>query len=218
MPKSEYIIHGTQTENLIKILKDGYIDNNPDKKYMAMLGEWGKTEQIFAQLIYKDIPNEAEQNPMWGMCAIILDRKILKDYPFYATHIGSFKDKFENGMTNSEDTIISSRGNLSRMPNLAKLKTKIEKSMKFGITSFIHSHEILFNQRIPLAKYCKCIMCNPYHNPEEKRKLIKLASSLDIPIKFYELKKKHFGISLNNFIDMIDTIDTVDTLDTKENI
>jgi hypothetical protein len=60
MPKSEYIIHGTQTKNLIKILHDGYIDNDPDKKYMAMLGEWGKTKQIFAQLIYKDIPNEKD--------------------------------------------------------------------------------------------------------------------------------------------------------------
>ena len=58
MPTSEYIIHGTQIKNLIKILKDGYINNDPDKKDIVMLKDWGKTRQIFTQLIYKDIPNE----------------------------------------------------------------------------------------------------------------------------------------------------------------
>ena len=32
MSNSDYLIHGTQIENLIKILKCGYIDNKPIKK------------------------------------------------------------------------------------------------------------------------------------------------------------------------------------------
>ena len=33
----EYIIHGTQIKNIIKILKDGYIDNNPKKKDITVI-------------------------------------------------------------------------------------------------------------------------------------------------------------------------------------
>jgi len=216
MPSSEYIIHGTQPKNLIKILHDGYIDNDPDKKYMAMLSEWGKTKQIFAQLIYKDIPNEKKQNPMWGMCAIVLDKKLLKDYPFYATRIGGFSDKFENGKT-SEETIISGDGNLPKMPSLTKLKTAIAKRMDWNMSiAFMHSHEILFNKKIPLDTYCKCIICGPYLTPKEKKTIMELSNKLDIPIKFYEKNKKNEGI--NKLIDMIDTVDTTDTIDTKEKI
>ena len=69
MSSSEYIIHGTTEVNLIKILKAGYIDNNPSKKDLLMLKEWGaKTKQIFTQLIYKDIPNEKNQNPSLVWC------------------------------------------------------------------------------------------------------------------------------------------------------
>ena len=57
MPKLEYIIHGTNDDNLIKILKDGYIDNNPSKKDIILLRD-NPSKQIFTQLIYKDIPNE----------------------------------------------------------------------------------------------------------------------------------------------------------------
>jgi len=54
----EYIIHGTQIKNLIKILKDGYINNDPDKKDIGMLKDWIKTKQIFTQLVYYDIPQQ----------------------------------------------------------------------------------------------------------------------------------------------------------------
>ena len=64
MPNSEYIIHGTSDENIIKILKAGYINNNPSKKDLLMLNEMDiKTKQIFTQLIYKDIHNEKYQKP-----------------------------------------------------------------------------------------------------------------------------------------------------------
>jgi hypothetical protein len=213
MPNSEYIIHGTSDVNLIKILKAGYIDNNPSKKDLLMLREWDvKTKQIFTQLIYKDIPNEKYQNPHWYSAAIVLDKKILKDYPFYATHIGGFKDKFENGKTN-EKTIIYGDGNLSRMPNLTKLKNAISKRLNnfknLGILNFMHSHEILFNQKIPLDKYCKCIVImGTYLKPKEKQKLVEQIEKINtfhIPIKFYTTDRTTLaGLGINKFIDVIE--------------
>ena len=194
MPTSEYIIHGTQIKNLIKILKDGYINNDPDKKDMFMLKDWGKIMQIFTQLIYKDIPNENKKTYSWGTCIIVLDKKILKDYSFYATHIGGFTDKFENGKTD-ENTILYGEGNLTRMPNLSKLKTKI--SHRFD---FIHSHEILFNKKIPLNIYCKCIILKPYTTPKEKKSITDLATILHIPVK---TNNSLYGI--NKLIDIIES-------------
>ena len=159
MANSDYIIHGTRLENLIKILKSGYIDNKPKKKDIIMLKN-EPSNQIFTQLIYRNIPNEKTQIPHWWNCAIVLDKKILKDYPFYATYVGGFTDKFENGKT-SENTSIYGEGNLDSMPNLTKLKNIINTSLDSNIlqsVSFIHSNEILFNKHIPLDTYCKCIV------------------------------------------------------------
>jgi hypothetical protein len=124
----EYIIHGTQPENLIHILQDGFIDTKPPRKNRTMLKD-NLPNQIFTQLVYKDIPNQKEQIQHWFSCAIILDKKILKDYPFYSTGVGGFRAKFENGIHN-EESIIRSEGNLTRMPNLTKLKNKINKKME----------------------------------------------------------------------------------------
>lgn len=213
MSSSEYIIHGTTEVNLIKILKAGYIDNNPSKKDLLMLKEWGaKTKQIFTQLIYKDIPNEKNQNPHWYGAAIVLDKQLLKDYPFYATHIGGFTDKFENGKDN-ENTLVYGEGNLSRMPNLTKLKNAISKRLNnfkgHGIINFMHSHEILFNKKIPLDKYCKCIVImGTYLKPKEKQKLVEQIEKINIfqiPIKFYTTDRdKMLGLGLNKFIDVIE--------------
>ena len=212
MTDSDYIIHGTKLENLIKILKDGFIKNKPMKKDIIMLADQ-PSNQIFTQLIYRNIPNEKKQKPHWWNCAIVLDKKILKDYPFYATHVGGFTDKFENGKT-SEHTIIYGEGNLSRMPNLTKLKNIINNRMNntsFGLQSsgFMHSNEILFNKNIPLDTYCKCIiMYEPYlkdkEGQEQKKYIIELVNNANIPIKVYDLKRKHRVAGLNNFIDFIE--------------
>ena len=210
MPTSDYLIHGTQPENLLKILKDGFINNKPDKKYIGMLQN-SPSNQIFTQLIYRDIPNEKEQKPHWGMCAIVLDKKILKDYPFYATYVGGFKDNFDNGKTNNnEETIIYGEGNLSRMPNLTKLKNIINKRVKnnaLDSVGFMHSNEILFNKKILLDKYCKFIIIyGKYLKEKEKQNIIELANNTNIPIKFYDIKRenKFKGFGLNNFIDIVE--------------
>ena len=210
MPTSDYLIHGTQPENLLKILKDGFINNKPDKKYIGMLQN-SPSNQIFTQLIYRDIPNEKEQNPHWWSCAIVLDKKILKDYPFYATYVGLFKDNFDNGKTNNEETIIYGEGNLSRMPNLTKLKNIINKRVKTNAldsVGFMHSNEILFNKKILLDKYCKCIIIyGTYLKEKEKQNIIELANNANIPLKFYDIKRenKFKGFGLNNFIDIVES-------------
>ena len=206
----EYIIHGTQIENIIKIIQDGYIDNKPKKKDIIMLKD-EPSNQIFTQLVYKDIPNQSNQIVHWGTCAIVLDKKILKDLPFYATRIGGFSDKFENGKTN-EEIIIYGDGNLTKMPILTKLKNVINKRMKrdnlYG-DEFIHSHEILFNQKIPLDKYCIKIMLIGKKNQFDSKiidKILNLAKEQNISIKFrdYKLRGKNEK-PIDNFIDSIES-------------
>jgi len=206
----EYIIHGTQIENIIKILQDGYIDNKPKKKDITMLKD-KPSNQIFTQLVYKDIPNQSNQIVHWGTCAIVLDKQLLKDYPFYASHVGGFSDKFENGKTN-EETIIYGDGNLTKMPNLTKLKNVINKNLinnNLGGVEFMHSHEILFNKKIPLDKYCILIMMKSkkkYYEHKLIDKLIKLSKEKQISIKFrdYKLRGKNEK-PIDNFIDSIES-------------
>ena len=208
----EYIVHGTQVENLVNILQDRYIDNKPPKKNISML-KTKPSNQIFTQLVYYDIPNQSNQNVHWGMCAIILDKSILKDYPFYSTFVGGFSDKFENGK-HSDNVIIYSDGNLSRMPSLIKLKNIINKKMKnndFCNVEFMHSHEILFNQKIPLDKYCVKIMLQgkkeEYKKNKEKEidKIIELAKARNIPIIFRDYKvASNTEKPINNFINSIE--------------
>jgi hypothetical protein len=214
----EYLVHGTKQENLIKILQDGYIDNKPSKKDIIML-KHKPSNQIFTQFIYKDIPKQEHQFPHWWNSAIILDKSILKDYPFYSTGVGGFSDKFENGMKN-ETAIIHSDGNLSKMPNLTKLKNHINKFMEKDIIigkgmklydggiKFMHSHEILFNQKIPLDKYCIAIIMYKYKDNtntkyiKELNKISELAKEKNIPLKIIDIsliieKKKIFNELIN---------------------
>jgi hypothetical protein len=198
----EYIIHGTQPENLIKILENGFIDNNPTNPTMIKK----KIKQIFTQLVYYDIKGQEGQKPHWFSCAIVLDKKILKDFPFYANDIGRFQDKFENGKT-AEGTVIYGDGNLTRMPNLTKLKKRIN-----GSFDFMHTHEILFNKKIPLDKYCLKIIIYLSKDEFKKSKLfnkytnriIELAKENNIPLKFRDYKNGKNDKVINNFIDSIE--------------
>ena len=206
----EYIIHGTKVENLIKIIQDGYINNKPLKKDIIILQN-KPSNQIFTQLVYKDIPNQENQHIHWWTCAIVLDKQLLKDYPFYATRIGGFSDKFENGKTN-EETIIYGDGNLNKMPNLTKLKNVINKNLinnNLGGVEFMYSHEILFNQKIPLDKYYIKIMLIGKKNQFDSKiidKILNLAKEKNISIKFrdYKLRGKNEK-PIDNFIDSIES-------------
>lgn len=202
MSKSEYIIHGTQPINLINILKDGFIDNEPIKKYRTMLKTSPKL--IFTQLIYPDIPNETKQNPHWLQSCIVLKKELLKDYPFFVTPVGGFDAEEKN-------IILKGNGNLSKMPSIVKLKKYINKKLETisSSTDFMHSHEILFDKKIPLDKYCKCIIMYDYNLVDKKEKakhleIIELASKLKIPVitRKFSMRTKR----INNFIEAINAL------------
>lgn len=78
----EFIIHGTTSTNLMKIIKDGYIDNTPNKHLAAYDNH---PKQIFTNLMFKGISNQATQVPFWYQACVLLDKKILIDQPFYST-------------------------------------------------------------------------------------------------------------------------------------
>ena len=229
---SEYLIHGTQIENAIRILQLKKLLANPPKKYKVILADWVPTKQIFTQLIYKDIPNQDKYNPGWGACWLVFSKHLLKDYPFYATQIGGFLDNFQDAFkinTDGKDDekdekdkndkkikniiIKSPKGGLSRMPNLIKLKNvingycKIDSSMeKF---TYSHSHEILFGNDIPLEKYCIAIIANSYTNDKENHELEKLCSMLNIPyhrMEKVERKDRFKPYGLNKFVELIDSM------------
>jgi len=94
---------------------------------------------------------------------------------------------------------IKGKGNLKNIPNLKKLKEKIEKHM-IGLynknVTFVHSHEILFGKRISLKKYCKMILT--YTGTKIPENIILLAAKLNIPIKY------HNQIGLNHLVDLVD--------------
>jgi hypothetical protein len=220
--ESEYIIHGTSYENLLNILKNGYIDNKPKES----MGVYNKNpKQIFTQLVYYDIPSQQNEIPHWWTSAIVLDKQILKDYPFYATLIKNFKNKFKNGLINNNtnpkydsNIFVRGKGKLNKIPRLTKLKTHISKHMtkkrpkmldKFH-DKFIYSHEILFNKKIPLDKYCKKIMIlgkkNQYKNMQTLiDSIVNLAEERNIPLKFRDYKLKGNNVKpINNFINSIE--------------
>lgn len=197
----EYIIHGTQ--NLESILQNKYIKIKVKKDQQLMLHH--PTNQIFTQLLYRDLPNEIIQVPHFHKYCLILDKKLLKDYPFYATYIGGFYNNFNDAfMKDDKKTFIRSKGDLERVPNLKKLKNYIEDIMNnniYGKISYIYSHEILFNRNISLKKYCKYIICKGDQIDEN---IINLAAKLKIPIKKYNDKDLLNNYGLNNFIDLIE--------------
>ena len=122
---SEYIIHGTSYKNLEEILKSGYIEANTRKKEVGILDKSQGVNQIFTQLLYRDIPNESIQIAHWHGCCIILDKRILKDYAFYGTCIGCFYKKFQEAFE-KEDKKIYVKSKLKKRPKLKKLKEHIE--------------------------------------------------------------------------------------------
>lgn len=193
----EYIIYSTTYENLLQILKNGYISNKPKEN----LGFY-----MLNQLVYYNITNQAN---MWAhfLTCIVLDKKILKDYPFIAT------PRYES------DVLVRGKGKLDKIPRLTKLKTHISKYMTLKRTKqakfmdihtkFIESHEILFNKKIPLDKYCIKIMLPKNETNKDRKELVKSivikAEERNIPLKFrdYKLKGKNEK-PINNFINSIE--------------
>ena len=66
----EYIIHRTTVKNLEDILNSKYIEANINNKNKGMLQN-NSVNQIFTQLLYRNLSNENIQIPYWFDCAII---------------------------------------------------------------------------------------------------------------------------------------------------
>jgi len=198
---SEYIVHGTSHNNVESILSDGYIRTDIDEKHLSLLNTCYNF--IFTQLVYRDIPNEKYNNPSYGQYVFILDKRILKDLPFYAGQIACFENIKPDGSYDKDSIYIYRKGKLKRMSRLTKLKNEIEDSMKKDMI-FEHSHEILFNKNILLKKYCITIIYKGNYENIPKNVVI-LVNKLKIPIKIYGKYNNKWFIGINRFVDVIES-------------
>jgi hypothetical protein len=203
-----FVLHGTSYENCVSILKNKKI-NHISKT--GMLSD-ESPNQIFMSFIYKNIKNQLENMPFCGGYCFVFSPEILKKYPFYANQIGSFSETFEEGMSKKEpEKYASGSGNLKIMPKLSNLKKEIDDYMQYdmGGTTFMHSHEILIGNDIPLNKYCLGLVIrtnNPeeFENSKEYKNLMKLTKNFDIfLIIFPWSNQKSFNIGLDGFIDIV---------------
>jgi len=208
-----YIIHGTTHKHLLGILKDGFIDPNP-KERMAQYKI--HINQIFTQVIYKDIPNEKSQYPFWGGCCVVISKKILRDFPWYCLRgVGGADDhtfRYNMNRIDKESRVIQkSWGKLDHIPNITKTKNginwvmtkKFEKFSDFRKINFIHSHELMFNRRISLKKYAVCIVSYSYPDMKTFPEIDKYCELSGIPIIY--LPNVFYGI--NKLITKIDHVD-----------
>jgi len=104
---------------------------------------------------------------------------------------------------------------LTKIPSLTKLKKHISKQLTKKVPSlmrheqFEYSHEILFNKKIPLDKYCIKIMIigkkNQYKDNKTIEEILKLAKERNIPVKFRDYKLRGNNEKpINNFINSIE--------------
>jgi len=203
-----FVLHGTSYENCVSILKNKKI-NHISKT--GMLSD-ESPNQIFMSLIFKNIKNQVKNMPFWGGYCFVFSPEILKKYPFYANHIGSFSETFEEGMSKKEpEKYASGSGNLKIMPKLSNLKKEIDNYMQYdmGGTTFMHSHEILIGNDIALKDCCLGLVIrtnNPeeFENSKEYKNLMKLTKDCDIFLTIFPWSnQKSFNIGLDDFIDIV---------------
>lgn len=148
----ELLIHSTNEKNFLNIINDGYlkpIPYNTIRKYipgvyMTLLFDTLKyTGKYWYHKRYIDKPD---------VIIFVFDTSILKTYPFkicpYSAH-GSCID----------DSLMDGEGNLSRKPNLSKIKNHIHHELQLNDDKkfqFTDTHEFIFTDNIPIS-LCKCI-------------------------------------------------------------
>jgi hypothetical protein len=213
----EYVIHGTSVNNIFHILESGKLETNPKHAQKFLDENRWNPNQIFTNILIRDLPNEERQKAYWFGFGIVLDKKILKDKKWYATKIGGFFEKFTDAFKNNDETqqLVLSRnrkGNASRMPNIARLKNHIindrmDNTLSLGESGFIHSHEVLFGEDIPLAEYGICILVqeklfNKILNKTQQDKIKQRCNELGMGLIVY----KPMIPGINKTIDLIKTI------------
>jgi len=219
----EYVIHGTTLENLEHILKSGKLEINSQYGSKTYYGK-GNTnpKQIFTNILLYDLPNQEKQFTYWEFVGIVLDKRILKDKKWYATHISNFFDKFDDAFDDAfvdyneihkGVLAINRKEHASRIPSIAKLKNKIiwwlkhySKENSFGKSAFTHSHELLFGEDISLEEYGICILVNEklfnkLVNKTQQEKIQKRCNEIGIQLIQY----KPMILGINKTIDVINS-------------
>lgn len=152
-PQGPYLFHATSYNNLKNILKSSAISLHPSHKFDSMLDE--SSGYIFSHLVFDDIPNYYKHGQLhWvGQCVIELDVQILKQFKFIVCPIGGFEDV--------KEVYARGRGNLKRLPSLKKVKQviidKVNDNAMLGNLAYMHSHEVLFMNDIPIS-FCRRII------------------------------------------------------------
>jgi hypothetical protein len=157
----ELLIHSTGDHNIKSIIKDKYIKANDP--YYGDSHEFNDNKQInstkgvymsllFDSLMYND--KYWHYNSYMERAIFIIfgfDTSMLKTY--------SFKICPYAGYGTCDDHLLDGNGKLNKKPNLSKIKNHINDTIKHEIKNkwmFTSSHEIIFNDNIPLS-LCKCI-------------------------------------------------------------
>lgn len=191
-----YLLHGTSIENLIKILnnENPFLKVKPDNtnfdtKLINFKG-------IFTHLLYPGIPHSNKQDPCWTHVCLILDSRILKDLPFFATRLGGFDDI-------SFKVLAHGRGKLKKIPSLSKLKKFINERITTFSTSkksrndlYKHSHEVVISEDVPLKKYLLKIIIYGYVSKNDRESL----NNFIAPIIYKPIKEKNID-SLTNILN-----------------
>jgi len=165
MNKGLHLFHATSYKNLKSILKTSEITLYPKGKNDKMLED--SSGFIFSQLVFDDIPKYYKSGQLhWiGECVIELDMSLLKDFKFIICNIGGFehvKDVSKHSLKNlKKDVYAYGNGNLKKLPTFKNVKKdileNISKLKKMGRLAYMHSHEVLLMNNIPLSR-CKRII------------------------------------------------------------
>lgn len=220
---ASYVIHGTTLDNLIHILKSGCLETNPKYAKKFLDEEQYNPHQIFTQILFKDLPDEAHQRPHWWGVGIVIDKKLLKEQKWYATTLGGFREDFLDAFKQDSpgEEILAKNENPStarRIPSLKKLKDYITSRMRaggLGDIEFMSSHEVLFGKDISLEEYGVAITCprwtfnNEKILTEKNREYItRRCHELGMPLILYGSEKRYIHkemLGINKFINLIDS-------------
>ena len=85
--------------------------------------------------------------------------------------------------------------------------TIVKKIVHLEKLTYMHSHEILFGNDIPLEKYCVAVIANSYTDDKKNSELEKLCSMLNIPyhrMEKVERKDRFKPYGLDKFLELVD--------------
>lgn len=165
MPKEKlHLFHATN--NFQNIIRFGKIAVNPKVKRNKMVLK-KPSGFIFSQLVFNDIVKYVKTDTLhWiGSCVIELDIDLLKRYEFIICRIGGFDElinKSGKELKTMENVYAYGRGNLKRMPSLKKAKQMIINNVtqQNYIGAYMHSHEVLFKNDIPISLFKRILVYN----------------------------------------------------------